>query len=288
MKRIFIALFAATLGFSVLVGDAQARRLGGGSSFGMNRSSPAMRQAAPAPAPKPPTQSAAPTAATPQPPVPQPSGMSRWLGPIAGLAAGIGLASLFSHFGLGEGMGNMVMILLLVMAAVFVVRLFLNRRQPAGNMQYAGAAPQRLEPVAMPAGSGTPSAAPFAPNVPAGFDTEGFLRQAKLNFIRLQAANDSGDMADLKQFTAPEVFAEVQMQYEERGRAKQQTDVVQLSAELLDIVDEDKRHVASVRFHGQLRETPNAAPEDFSEVWHLVKPIDGSGGWLVAGIQQVQ
>ena len=279
MKRSFIAALAAVLAIGLFVQDAQAARLGGGRSVGMSRSTPTMPKAAPAP-----TAPAQP-AATPQPPAPQPSGMSRWLGPIAGIAAGIGLAALFSHFGLGEGMANVMMILLLVMAVVFVIRLFLNRRQTAGNVQYAGGPEtNRFEPVTMPAGGSASSPA----NIPAGFDTEGFLRQAKLNFIRLQAANDSGDMADLKQFTAPEVFAEIQMQYEERGRAKQQTDVVQLSAELLDIVDEDKRHVASVRFHGQLRETPNAAPEDFSEVWHLVKPIDGSGGWLVAGIQQVQ
>ena len=286
MKRLFIALLAATLGFGLLAQDAQAKRLGGGGSIGMSRSSPALRQAAPAPKPAAPSAAPTPPAATPQPPAPQPSGMSRWLGPLAGIAAGVGLAALFSHFGMGEGMANVMMILLLAMVAIFVFRLLFSRRQPAGELQYAGAQPQRFEPAAVPA-AGTAAASAVA-DVPAGFDVEGFLRQAKLNFIRLQAANDAGDMADLKQFTAPEVFAEVQLQYEERGRAKQQTDVVQLDAELLDFATEDQRHIASVRFHGQLRETPEAAPAAFDEVWHLVKPAGGGDGWRVAGIQQLQ
>ena len=282
MKRLLIALFAATLGLALFVQDAEAKRLGGGGSFGMNRSAPTMR-----PAPAPSAPSAAPTApaATPQPAVPQPSGARRWLGPLAGIAAGIGLAALFSHIGLGGGMADLMMILLLVMLAVFVIRRLFGGRQPAGNLQYAGAEPQRFEPVAMPAGG---TAGPAVAGLPAGFDAEGFLRQAKLNFVRLQAANDAGDMADLKQFTTPEVFAEVQMQYEERGRSRQQTDVVHLDAELIDFATEDTRHIASVRFHGQLRETPEAAPAPFDEIWHLVKPTDGSEGWRVAGIQQVQ
>jgi predicted lipid-binding transport protein (Tim44 family) len=112
------------------------------------------------------------------------------------------------------------------------------------------------------------------------------VRQAKLNFLRLQDANDRGQMDDIKSFTAPEIFAEIQMQYEERGRAPQQTDVVQLDAVLLEVVTEGNQHIASVRFHGQLREGSAAAPAPFDEIWHLAKPVDGDRGWMVAGIQQ--
>jgi predicted lipid-binding transport protein (Tim44 family) len=142
----------------------------------------------------------------------------------------------------------------------------------------------RFEPLAVPSSGGSAASA----NVPADFDTEGFLRQAKLNFIRLQAANDSGNLEDLKQFTAPEVFAEIQMQFEERGRSKQETDVVHLDGELLELVTETDRHVASVRFSGEIRESAGGPVQAFAEVWHLSKPVSGSGGWLVAGIQQIQ
>jgi predicted lipid-binding transport protein (Tim44 family) len=225
--------------------------------------------------------------------------MSRFLGPLAGLAAGLGIAALFSHFGMGEGMGNMLMILALVMAAVFVVRWLMSKRTPEPGMQYAGArpgnvehtsfspAPAQFEATGVPGGSaGATAAGVAAANIPADFDVEGFLRQAKLNFVRLQAANDRGDMDDIRQFTAPELFAEIQLQYQERGRRPQETDVMQLDAALLEVVTKDNRHIASVRFSGQLREEANAAPEAFTETWHLVKPTDGSRGWNVAGIQQ--
>ena len=227
--------------------------------------------------------------------------MSRFLGPLAGLAAGLGIAALLSHFGLGEGFASMVMVLLLVMAAVFVVRWLMRKRTPETGMRYAGASPgsaapanftpAQFEATGVPGGTHSAGAGGTAVNVaggniPADFDVEGFLRQAKLNFVRLQAANDRGDMDDIRQFTAPEVFAEVQMQYQERGGRSQETDVMQLNAELLEVVTEDKHHIASVRFSGQLREEANAAPEAFTEIWHLVKPTDGSRGWNVAGIQQ--
>jgi predicted lipid-binding transport protein (Tim44 family) len=80
--------------------------------------------------------------------------------------------------------------------------------------------------------------------------------------------------------------AEIQMQFQERNQLAQETDVVQLDVELLDVSTEANRALASVRFSGLIREEPNAAPESFSEVWHLSRPIDGSRGWCVAGIQQ--
>jgi predicted lipid-binding transport protein (Tim44 family) len=292
MQRLFVALFATVVGLGLLVQDAEAKRLGGGRSFGMSRDTTTMKQASPTPtAPAAPTQgaTAAKPAATPQAAAPKPAGASRWLGPIAGLAAGIGLAALLSHFGLGEGVATFLMMALLAVAVIVVLRLIFRKREPESRLQYAAAGPDadnvsHFEPAA--AGSGAASAA--IANVPAGFDTEGFLRQAKLNFIRLQAANDAGNLEDIKAFTAPEVFAEIQMQYEERGRAKQETDVAQLDAALVDLTTEAGRHVASVRFFGLIRESAAAAPEAFEEVWHLTKPVDGSQGWLVSGIQQLQ
>ena len=112
------------------------------------------------------------------------------------------------------------------------------------------------------------------------------MRQAKLNFIRLQAANDRGDMEDIRQFCSPEMAAEIQMQFQERNQLAQETDVMQLDAALLDVSTEANRALASVRFSGLIREETNAAPESFSEVWHLSKPLDGSQGWQIAGIQQ--
>jgi len=304
MKRsgsFLIALVVLVVTVGVTISDAEAARLGGGKSFGMSRNSSTMRQAAPPPKP---AQNAAPASAPAAAGAPAPapaSGMSRWLGPIAGLAAGIGLAAMLSHFGMGEGVANFMMIALLAMAAVFLFRWLMRKREPAQAMQYAGGGPNAVPPVRFDSAHFDPvpgayNAVPPAPtgqaeqatgSIPADFDVAGFVRQAKLNFVRLQAANDRGDLDDIRQFTAPEVFAEIQMQLQERGKVTQQTDVVHLEAELLRVDTEDSRFVASVRFFGQLREEANSAPQTFEEVWHLTKPADGSRGWQIAGIQQL-
>jgi len=60
-----------------------------------------------------------------------------------------------------------------------------------------------------------------------------------------------------------------------------------LEAQLLEVVTEGDQHWASVRFWGTVRESPEASPQTFAEVWNLVKPANGSTGWLLAGIQQM-
>lgn len=295
MKLIAIAMLALMMGFGALLESAEAKRMGGARSSGISRDSGVMnRQGVSSKPAAGPAQTAAQAPAAPQ------SGMSRWMGPLAGIAAGLGIAALFSHFGMGAGMGNFVMILLGVAAAFFVVRLLLRRRQPAGGMQpamqYAGPsgagmhqpqAPGGFGPAGFGGGVGAAGAgtAPSV-NVPGDFDVEGFLRQAKLNFIRLQAANDRGDMEDIRRFCSPELAAEIQMQYQERNRQAQQTDVLDLNAVLLDVSNEGGQLLASVRFSGQIREEAGATPEAFSEVWHLASGLGAGQTWLVAGIQQ--
>ena len=124
-------------------------------------------------------------------------------------------------------------------------------------------------------------------SIPANFDTEGFVRNAKVNFIRLQAANDAGNLDDIREFTSPEMFAEIKLGFGERHGAAQETDVAQLNAEVLDVTEESSRYIVSVRFTGLISEN-KAAAEPFDEIWHMTKPIDGSRGWVLAGIQQVQ
>jgi len=289
MKPVLTALFALLLSFGLTVHDAEAARLGGGMSSGMSRSGSLMNRQAVPPRPVTPAPSAVPSA--PAAPAIAPA-RSPWMGMLGGLALGAGLGALLGHFGmggLGGGFGNILMLLLIGGAVFFLVRMFLRRNAPAAQpMQYAGttynAVAEPVSAVALPVGN-SPTAL-LSGSVPPGFDVEGFVRQAKLNFVRLQAANDAGNMEDIRAFTTPEMFAEIQLEYQERGRAAQQTDVVQLNAELLDLSTEGDRQIASVRFGGSIRERPNAAPEAFDEVWHLTKSTDGSQGWVIAGIQQ--
>ena len=291
MKNLLMACFMAILALGVTVGNAEAARLGGSKSFGMQRQSVAPRPASPMQQATPVAPPVAPAAA------PAAAPKRNWMGPLAGIAAGLGIGALLSHFGMGGGMGNILMMALLAMAAVFVFKLLFARKTPVQAapyspepMQYAGAGNPAMTPVpsaAPPFGAVAPALATSALSVPAGFDTEGFLRIAKLNFVRLQAANDAKNLEDIREFVAPEMFAEIKMQMDERGNVPQQTDVVTINAELLDVVTESNRHVASVHFSGMIRETAGAAAAPFNEVWNLTKPTEGGKGWVIAGIQQL-
>jgi predicted lipid-binding transport protein (Tim44 family) len=236
------------------------------------------------------------------------------MGPIAGLAAGLGLAALFSHLGMGEGLANFVMIALLVLVAFVAIRFLIQRfmgsgvRPPlamAGAAAGAGARPvavpppqfvderpgmqREAAPVVTIGSALAPVATPTVagPVLPAGFDTEGFERLARMLFVRMQAANDNADLADLRQFTTPELFASLRLDLQDRGDAKQTTDVVKVDATLIDFAEEPGRQIVSVRFSGLLKED-DAAAAPFDEVWHLVKPTDDSRSWAIAGIQQAQ
>jgi predicted lipid-binding transport protein (Tim44 family) len=286
MKHLLSISIAAFLALGLMVQDADAVRLGGGRSLGAQRSSVTPNRSV-----TPPSQAAAPAAAPK--PAAAPAG-NRWLGPIAGLAAGLGLGWLLGQGGLG-GMGGMLSSLLMMaligFAVVFVWRL-LTRPKGAGNMQFAG---MGNEPAAAPPPSLAPGigAAPVPgaqpqPNIPAGFDTDGFLRQAKLNFVKLQAVHDSGKLGELREFTTDSMFESIKQDLLQHGAVGQQTDVVTLDADLLEALTEGDTHWASVRFSGMIRESANAQPESFQEIWNLAKPVSGATGWVLAGIQQMQ
>ena len=271
MKRFGMFLMVVFTCLSLFSSVAEAKRLGGGSSFGKQRAVPT-RQAQQAPTPAP-----APAAA------PAPAG-NRWLGPLAGLAIGAGLASMFAGNGMGGAMGPVLMMLLVAGIAMLLVSRLKKPEQPA--MRYAGNVP---EPAPQPAyvGGGAPSAAaPADANIPADFPVESFLRNARISFIRLQAANDRKDLNDIREYTTPEMFAEIAMQLQERGDAAQKTDVLTINADLLEVVTEGDDAIASVRFVGQLREN-DSIPENVDEIWHVQRNLrDEKSTWLLAGIQQ--
>ncbi|HSD42715.1 MAG TPA: Tim44-like domain-containing protein [Burkholderiales bacterium] len=288
MRKWLFALFAFVFVAGLVPFDAEARRFGGGRSIGTQRQAvPDKPVTPPAAAP---TQQAAPAAAgaaaAPKP------GMGRWLAPLAGLAAGLGLAYL-----LGDQLGTFVAALLigivLVAAVMLLMRLFVKPRQQAApqGMRYAGIGNETV--AAPPPSQATGVAAEpsfraqFARRIPDGFNTDAFVREAKKSFIALQAANDRGDAGAIRDFVTDEMFQHLKADLEARGATGQQTDVVTLNAELLEVVTEGDMHWASVRFSGLLREESGGAPQSFAEVWNLQKAAKGDSGWLLAGIQQL-
>jgi predicted lipid-binding transport protein (Tim44 family) len=270
MSKWLLAAAILGLGGILAATDVEARRLGGGRNIGAQRNVTAppaqtpARQATPAQQQQPAGQAA-----------PASTG-SRWLPILGGLALGGMLGYLFG----GSGLMGILLIAGLVVMAVLAWRALARRRQEAAQpMQFAG----MRESVVVPQGSNGSMPVASTSKIPAGFDASGFLRAAKLNFLKLQTANDAGRLEDIREFTTNELYEQLSNEAPERS----QTDVVALEADLLELVTEGDKHWASVRFTGTVREAPGAAPEAFAEVWNLVKPADGSSGWLLAGIQQM-
>lgn len=312
MKTLLTAVLVGALTLSIGMSTAEAKRMGGGGSFGkqsqsVNRQSlpPSQNQATNVAKPAAPAAGAA-AAAKPASP---------WKGILGGALLGLGLGALLSHLGIGGALASaistMLMIGLLAAAVFFIYRMIKRKSggaeplRPAYANANAGAAGSgfntpnigsRLEPSQPAAFAGAPLASGAADavdsnatafGVPADFDTTGFLRHAKTNFIRLQAAWDSANVNDIREFATPEMFAELRMQLQERGASANHTDVVSLNADLLGIETVGNDYVASVKFDGMIKESDNAPAEPFAEIWNLSKPVNGQGGWLLAGIQQV-
>ena len=93
-----LGILAVLFGFTMVAVDVEAARVGSGKNAG-RQSNSASQSSAPA-------QKTAPAQAAPAPAAP--SGMSRFMGPLAGLAAGLGIAALMSSMGLGGAMASML------------------------------------------------------------------------------------------------------------------------------------------------------------------------------------
>lgn len=311
-KSLALVALALTVGLAGIGFDAEAKRLGGAKSSGMQRSTPT----APANTATPggsPAQAAPAAGATAAAAAPAAAAAKRsWMGPIAGIAAGLGLMALASYFGFGEAMANAMMIGLLVMVALAAVAFFMRKRAAAqagglaaaggmGGMQRQGAAQDVAYRSAEPAssngsmigsriGGGTPwvpaSAGTTAGTIPADFDKAAFERTARDQFVALQAANDARDLDRLRDYLTPEMFEAARADIAERGDAAQKTEVFGLQAQVLDVAEDASQYIVSVRFTGGIREQFGAEPDDLNEVWHLTKAKSGFGGWVIAGIQQ--
>jgi len=280
MKRFLLLLTLTLASFSMLSVTAEAKRMGGGGSIGQQRTmSPQQASKAPAAAPAP----AAPAAG------------NKWLGPLAGLAIGAGLGAMFAGGmgGLGGAMGGILMALLAAGLVMFLVSRFRKSRPQQPAMQYAGSGASSYQPESRQQPFAGGSAANPAPqvssssNIPVDFPAEAFLRSAKTSFIRLQAANDRKDLNDIREYTTPEMFAEISLQLQERGDVPQKTDVQTINTQIVEVVNEGDYAIASVRMSGLLSEN-NGMPESFDEIWHVQKNLrDEKAVWLLSGIQQV-
>ena len=186
MKRFLAAASVAAfaLGLAVTSMDADAaRRFGGGKSFGMQRDNSVMKRDAAPTAPAAPPAAAAPAqkpgvAGAPAAPAPARS----WLGPLAGLAAGIGLGALLSGSGFGGMLGTLMTGLLIAAAVFFVLRMLRGRQAPAAAgqspLQYAGPSAPTSEPIRLEPSAGVSDPVPgIRPSASVGTSGKCILRQ---------------------------------------------------------------------------------------------------------------
>lgn len=320
-KTKFLALVTCVAVLTAPIVEAQAKRLGSGGNVGRVAPSPSAKPqavpakpAAPAPQAAPQGQQAA-KPASPAPAAQQPAKNS-WLGPIAGIAAGLGLAALASYLGFGEELMSLMLIVLAVVLAFALFRWISLRRRTAqagafgepamarsgygasgsgtqGSPSQQGWAPQSA------GGAGSMSAAqPAAIEEPASGanisaeEVDQFLKVAREQFTRLQTIWDSGNIHALSEFCTPEMTRELSHQIADRKGAANVTQVVSLQAEWLgmqDSQDDFGKPVDEVRirFSGLIREAADVAASDFDEVWTLHRAKGGDTGWMLAGIAQL-
>lgn len=318
-----LTLMLAIVVASVFSFNAEARRMGGGKSFGRQSSQVTQRQATPPPTtPNTAGKNAANTQNAPANAANARNGAAGaagsaarkpWAGMLGAMAAGLGLAWLAHALGLGAEFGNILMIALLVFAGLAVFRWL--RRSQAGGLasrrpayQGAGAAAAgqpnvtRFEAAQQPsqatvvattesaATTASPLSGPQTWGIPAHFDVSGFTDAAKRNFRRLQDAWDRADIPTLQSMLSSEMLAEIQRQIAERDATAtsgkiHRTAVDELNAQLLGIEEQDDVYLASVEFSGSLREDSAAFAAPFREVWNMSMPLNGASGWRVAGIQ---
>ena len=291
--------------------EAQAKRLGSGGNIGRVTPGPAAKpQAVPAkpaaPQAAPQGQQAANPAATAAAQTPK---KNSWLGPIAGIAAGLGLAALASYLGLGEELMSLMLIVLAVVVLFALFRWFAARRQaPAGAypqpaMAKSGYGNADLGAEGRPSDSGwnmpssggqslSVSQADGPPEVAVPQqEIDQFLKVAREQFTKLQAIWDTGDVHTLAEFCTPEMNRELSHQIADRKGAANVTQVVSLKTEWMGMTegaDDFGKPVdeVRVRFSGMVREAADAPAVDFDEVWTLQRVKGGDTGWLLAGIMQ--
>ena len=289
-------LMVALLSVAVIAANmAEAARLGGGRSYGMQRSfvsRSAPTRVAPQPVPPPAQQ-------------PQRSGPG-WGGVAAGVAAGaatgylvskamqpdaVNASGVIQSSPVEQQSGGIPwgMILALCGVAFLGARMLTrNRAQPvsASGFNAAGVQTQAAERKVFRMGEGmNPGAVPnVSGRLPDGTEAPAFLRQARASFQHIQSLNSPEQMEEVRKYLTPELFDVLKS---EIGSNREVAEFHDLNADLLDSSHEAGHLVASVRFSGRVSESLNAPAVPFSEIWHFMRPSETDPRWVLAGIEQV-
>lgn len=311
-KYQLVFMLILSMGLFSIAQVAEAKRFGMGKSFGYNK------QVAPksfntAPTAKKPVATTPKSAASNTRPA---SGASKWLGPLAGIAAGGMIAAML--FGDGfEGI-QLFDILLFALIAFVLFKLFARRVQPSSQTQSAYSSYQDSDDESNQnstyrqthsaqgnssaangasggsifgadledgVGQGVSSDAHYLSEIPAWFDEAGFVDGAKSHFLTLQKAWDAVDLAEIESYCTADLYQALQQELRGVQAGDNKTVVDSLDAEIAAMAIDGDYFVVSIRFSGFIEED-TAGAHAFSEVWHIRRSASDEGDWQVAGIQQ--
>ncbi|MFM4804631.1 Tim44 domain-containing protein [Aeromonas bivalvium] len=284
MKKM-LTLFALILAIGLGAPIAEAKKFGGGKSFGKSyKTAPAQPAAKPVDNKNPTLGAQA---------APKKSGMMGGL--LGGLLAG-GLFAYLLGSGAFEGLQGMDMLLIaaLALGAFFLIRAL--RRSKAAQMSpqqrtaYAGYQPQA--PQQFEQSASAPQATGFADSdvpfrLPPGFDMNGFLSGARDHYRTLQEAWNQNDLEKMREYVSPELFEQLKAERAELS-GEQHTEVMYVDTQLVRADHGSDWAQVSVRFSGRYMDRQEQVEEDIKEVWHLERNLAKAGDpWHIVGIEQL-
>jgi predicted lipid-binding transport protein (Tim44 family) len=275
MQRFLSIALALCLGLTFSI-DADAKRFGGGKSWGAKpKHSQMQKQQAQPSATQAPGKQAAAAGARP--------GIG---GMLMGLAAGGLLASMFMG-GAFEGL-QIMDILIFGLIAFVIFKLIASRRRHMPQAATAGGPAMQREAHDTQQnifGSSNIATQP-ALQVPAWFNEANFLQAAEGHFNALQQHWDANEMHLIAEFVTPEMLTFLSNERSSLGDAMQSTYIDDLTVQLDGIDEQSERTVATITFHGVAKTSRFDQGEAFSESWSMERQNGDNQPWLIAGIRQ--
>ncbi|MCH9697541.1 MAG: 39S ribosomal protein L45 [Gammaproteobacteria bacterium] len=305
--NIAFSVFAILLATHFIASEAQAKRFGGGASFGsrpsFNRSfkrAPVKRQMTPA------QQQATQKNQSIRNNLNRRGGMWGMLGALAmgGLLGSLLFGGAFENF-------NFLDVVVIGAMLWLLFKLMSRAHRPATSQPCSRSNHQDTEP-AYPDYKSDPSQQRafntdvMFKNAESGrfqnqqddgaeavieidqFDQATFLEGARRAFYLLQHAWDNGNQPEIRRMTTDKVFSEIKQQLE-NNETTNHTEIMSLSAELLSARQVGTQYEVQVLFDANIHELPESTTSNIQEVWHFVKPASQSKTmWFVDGIQQVE
>lgn len=275
MQRFLSIALALCLGLTFSL-DADAKRFGGGKSWGAKPKHSQMQK-----------QQAQPAAGQTTGKQPATAGAKPGIGGmLMGMAAGGLLASMFMG-GAFEGLQIMDILIFGLIAFVIFKLIASRRRQMPQAATAGGPAMQREAHNANQNIFGGSSAAtrPVI-QVPAWFNESSFLQAAEGHFNALQQHWDANEMHLIAEFVTPEMLTFLTTERSSLGDAMQSTYIDDLTVQLDGLDEQSDLTVATITFHGVAKTSRFDQGEAFSESWRMERKNGDNQPWLIAGIRQ--